>query len=166
MNNTRPANADLSTEVDFIARYFLRRLAKAHRESPTRKPSIQYTNALVETILIFVGFPMLGLASLILIPSIRWAPNTIAKWFGLSPRIGLIILCILSLVVGHWWLGQRLKKYREDRSVYLQFNTEKDTQIAFWQKVSVILVCGIVFPLLAMLVTFGTQVITRAFDLR
>jgi hypothetical protein len=36
----------------------------AHRDSPNRKPSIQYTNALVETILIFVGSPMIALASL------------------------------------------------------------------------------------------------------
>jgi hypothetical protein len=166
MTKTGPANAGLNSDVDFITRYFLRRLAKAHRESPTRSPSIQYTNALVETIYIFVGLPVVGLASLILIPSLRWAPNTIAKWFGLSPRIGLIIMCVMSLVIGHRWLGQRLKKYREDRSVYLQFDTERDTKIAFWQKVSVTVVCAIVLPFLAMLVTFGTQVITRAFDMR
>ena len=86
---------------DFIARYFLRRLAMAHRASPSRKPSIQYTHALLETILIFVGMPMLGLASFVLIPSLRWAPDTIAKWFGFSPRGGLIILYVLSLIIGH-----------------------------------------------------------------
>jgi hypothetical protein len=75
-------------------------------------------------------------------------------------------MCVLSLVIGHWWLGPRLKKYREDRSAYLQFDTERDTRIAFWQKVSATLVCVIVRPFLALLVTFGTQVITRAFDLR
>jgi len=166
MNKSLPIDSTHSERPNFIARYFLRRLAIAHRASPTRKPSIQYTNALLDTILIFVGLPMLGFASLILIPSLRWAPNTIARWFGLSPRLGLLALWILSLLAGHWWLGKQLKKYREDRSEYLQFATEKDAQIAFWQKTAVLLVCGIVLPLLAMFVTFGQQVITKAFDLR
>jgi hypothetical protein len=166
MTDARPSNAEPAGKPDFIARYFLRRLALAHRAAPARKSSIQYLNALLETILIFVGLPMLGLASLILIPSLRWAPNTIANFFGLSPRLGLIILCVLSLVVGHWWLGNRLNKYREDRTVYSQFDTVKDSRIVFWQKFGVSLVCGIVLPLLAMFVTFGTQVITKAFDLQ
>jgi hypothetical protein len=165
VNANKPTGANPMEKPDFIARYFLRRLAIAHRASPTRKLSIQYTNALLETILIFVGLPMLGVASVVLIPSIRWAPNTIAKWFGLSPRVALFVLWILSLVVGYWWLGKRLKKYRQDRSTYMQFASEKDTQIAFWQKVGVLLACGIVLPILALLVTFGTQVFTRAFDL-
>ena len=70
-----PISANAVEKPDFIARYFLRRLAMAYRESPSRKPSIQYTNALLETILIFIGLPMMGLASLVLIPSLRWAPE-------------------------------------------------------------------------------------------
>src|ERR1700722_1539719 len=54
---TLPSKPSGTKRPDFIARYFLRRLAMAHRDSPTRKPSIQYTNALVETILMFVGLP-------------------------------------------------------------------------------------------------------------
>jgi hypothetical protein len=158
-------NPTADEKPDVIARYFLRRLAMAHRDSPSRKPSIQYTNALVETILVFVGMPMIAIASLILIPSIRWAPDTIAKWFGFSPRGGVIILSILSLVVGHIWLGNRFKKYRDDHSAYLQLNSDRDFKIASWQKATVLVACGIILPFLAMLLTFGKQVIARAFEL-
>jgi hypothetical protein len=109
--------------------------------------------------------PMLGIASLILIPSSRWAANTIAKWFGYSPWGGVIIIMILSIAVGHLWIGKRFEKYREDRSVYAQFASEKDSRIVAWQKFIVFVVCAIVLPFLAMYITFGNQVITRAFEL-
>ena len=72
----------------------------------------------------------------------------------------------LSLVVGRWWLGRRLTKYRdEDRAMYSRFDTPQDTRIVFWQKFCVLVLCGIILPLLAMFVTFGAQVFTKAFDL-
>jgi hypothetical protein len=150
---------------DFVTRYFLRRLAIARHRVPTRKSGNQNTDALLETILIFVGVPILGVASLILIPSLRWAPNTIAKWFGYSPWGGVIIICILSVVVGRLWIGKRFEKYREDRFVYTQFASERDARIVAWQRFIVFVVCGIVLPFLAMYITFGNQVITRAFEL-
>jgi hypothetical protein len=96
---------------DFIARYFLRRLAMAHHESPSRKPSIQHINALVDTILVFVGMPVIALASLLLIPSLRWAPQIFPKWTSFS-QLGLaLILWIVSVIIGHIWLGRKFKKY-------------------------------------------------------
>jgi succinate dehydrogenase/fumarate reductase cytochrome b subunit len=166
MKRLTTVDANSSGGPDFIARYFLRRLAMAHRESPSRKPSIQYSNALLETILIFVGLPMLGIASLILIPSLRWAPNTTAKWLSASPWGDVLVVGILSLVVGHLCFGKRFKKYREDRSAYTQFASTRDARIVFWQRFIVFIICAVVLPLLAMLVTFGKQVITRAFDLQ
>lgn len=159
-------SANSIEKPDFIARYFLRRLAMAHRESPSRKPSIQYIIALVETIFIFVGMPMIGLASIVLIPSLRWAPNNLAKWSSIS-HFGLaLILWILSLIVGHIWLGRKFKKYRDGRSAYLQFNSARDAKIAFWQRTVAFFVCAIALPLLVMYITFGNQVITRAFEIR
>jgi hypothetical protein len=145
-----------------IARYFFRRLALAHRVSD--KPSVQYNTALVETILVFVGFPFIGLVSFVLILSLRWAQETVAKWFGLSPRVGMILIVVFALVLGHWLLTKRLAQYRDDRIIYLRFATDSDRRIVFWQKFIVICVCVFVIPFLALLVTFGTQVITRAFD--
>jgi hypothetical protein len=84
-NMTSPSDSTAPDKRDFVTRYFLRRLAIARHRVPTRKLGTQYTDALLETILIFVGLPMLGVASLILIPSLRWAPNTIAKWIAYSP---------------------------------------------------------------------------------
>jgi len=109
------SDAPATDKRDFVTRYFLRRLAIARHRVPTRKLGTQYTDALLETILIFVGLPMLGIASLILIPSLRWAPNTIAKWFGYSPWSGVIFIGILSVAVGRVWIGKRFEKYREDR---------------------------------------------------
>ena len=151
---------------DYIARYFLRRLAKAHRDKPDYTSSALYTNALLETILIFVLAPMAGLASLILIPSLRWSPTGIAKWFGSAPWFNWGMLVVVGFLIGHLWLGKRLRKYRENCSEYLLFDTKRDARIIFWQRFGAFLVCGIIVPLLAMLVTFGPQVITRAFELR
>jgi hypothetical protein len=162
---TLPSDPTATDKHDFVTRYFLRRLAMAHRESPSRKPSIQHTNALVETILVFVGMPVAAVASLILIPSLRWAPQILPKWTSVS-QLGLaLMLWILSVIVGHLWLGRKFKKYRNDRSAYLQFDSARDSKIASWQRTVVFFVCAIVLPLLAMYITFGNQVATRAFEL-
>jgi hypothetical protein len=155
-------NQNSTERLDVIARYFFRRLALAHRDSD--KPSVQYNNALVETILVFVGFPLIGLASFVLILSLRWAPTTIAKWFGMSPRIGMIVIVVFALFAGHWWLGKRFTQYRDDRTIYLRFATDSDQRIVFWQKFTVVVVCALLAPFLSLLMTFGTQVVTRAFE--
>jgi hypothetical protein len=149
---------------DCIARYYLRRLAMAHRESPSRRLSIQHINALVETILVFVGMPVVALASLILIPSLRWAPQIFPTWTSFSQLGFALMLWILSVIIGHIWLGRKLRKYRDDRSAYLEFNSARDARIASWQRTVVFFVCAIVLPLLAMYITFGSEVITKAFN--
>jgi hypothetical protein len=68
------------------------------------------------------------------------------------------------VAIGHLWIGRRFEKYREDRSLCTQFASEKDSRIVAWQRFIVFVVCAIVLPLLAMYITFGNQVITRAFD--
>jgi hypothetical protein len=160
------SNPPAAEKPDWIARYFLRRLAMAHRESPNRKPWIQHNNALVETIIVFVGMPVIAVASLILIRCLRWAPQIFPKWTGFSQLRLSLVLWILSVIIGHIWLGRKFKKYRDDCSAYLQFNSARDSQSASWQRTVVFLVCAIVLPLLAMYITFGNQVITRAFELR
>ena len=162
MKKHLPTNSPTFEQPDLIARYFIRRLALAHRK--WNKPSVQYNNALADTVGVFVAFPLVAFASFILILSLRWAPNTVAKVFGLSPGVGMIMIVVFSMVVGYLWLNGRLKKYREDRSIYLRFATESDRRVVFWQKIIVFVVCAIVIPFLALLVTFGTQVITKAFD--
>jgi hypothetical protein len=151
---TLPSNTTDTERPDFIARYFLRRLAMAHRESPSRKPSIQYTNAFVETILIFVGMPMIGLTSTVLLSSLRWAPQILPKGHGFSRLGAAIIVWTLSVIIGHLWLEPRLKKYREDRSTYSEFASTRDARIVSWQRFIVFNVCAIVLPLLTLFVTF------------
>jgi hypothetical protein len=149
-----PISANPLEKPDFIARYFLRRLAMAHRQSPSRKPSIQYTNAFVETILIFVGMPVIGLTSIALLSSLRWAPQILPKGHGFSQLGVAIIIWTLSVIIGHLWLGPRLKKYREDRSAYSEFASTRDARIVSWQRFIVFIVCAIVLPLLTLFVTF------------
>ena len=113
----------------------------------------------METIAIFVGFPMIALASCILIPNIPRLPRIPAPRFVFA-----ITICALSLPVGHLWLGKKFKKYRADPFPYLQFNSARDRKIASWQKFAMFFVCAIVLPLLATYFTFGNQVITRALE--
>jgi hypothetical protein len=94
-----PSNTTGTERPDFIARYFLRRLAMAHRKRPNRKPRIQYTNALVETILIFVGLPVIGLAGIVMISSLRWAPQILTKGPEIS-QLGLAIYSV-DILCGH-----------------------------------------------------------------
>jgi hypothetical protein len=163
---TSPSDPTATDKRDFVTRYFLRRLAIARHKSPPRTLGTQYTDALLETILIFVSMPMVSALSVVVILSLRWAPNTVAKWFGFSPWGGVAVIGILSVSVGHLWIGRRFKKCREDRSIYTQFASEKDSRIVAWQRFIVFVVGGIVLPFLAMYITFGNQVITRAFELR
>jgi hypothetical protein len=103
-----------------------------------------------------------GLASAVMIASLRWAPSSLVKWFGWSLRGELLILGFLILILGRWRLGKKLNKYRSDQNAYLSYSAETDYRIAFWQKFMVLLICGILVPSVAVIITFGTQVLTRA----
>jgi hypothetical protein len=147
-------SANAADKPDFIARYFLRRLAMAHRHSPSRKSSIQFTNALVDTILVFVGLPILGLLGIVMLSSLRWAPQILMNGPDFSQLSFGITLWIVSLVIGHLWLGPRLKKYKEYNSAYSEFASARDARIVSWQRLIVFVVCAMVLPLLTLFVTF------------
>src|SRR5450631_3779232 len=75
--NTLPIDANSTKRLDIVDRYFLRRLALAHHKSD--KPPVQHMKALMEAILVFVVLPAIAFASLVVSPSLKWTPNTLAK---------------------------------------------------------------------------------------
>jgi hypothetical protein len=145
-----------------VARYFLRRLALAHLKF--NNPSVRYNNALADTIATFVAFPAVAISSFIVILSFRWAPTTVAKWFRISPWAWIAAIVVISMVGGHWALNRQLKCYRDEWAAYLEFARESDKRIVSWQRFISLVLCGLVIPFVALLLAFGTQVITKAFD--
>jgi hypothetical protein len=141
-----------TSRIDLVARYFLRRLAMAHRKYSHVK--VQYANALADTILVFVTAPICGFLGFILILSLRWAPNPITRIFGSAPQVIAIIIAGLSILFGYWLLNNKMKRHLEvDPSCYLEFDNEKDVNVVFLQKLFVLIVSGIVLPTLALFIS-------------
>jgi hypothetical protein len=137
--------------VDLITRYFLRRLAIARRKMPQSSASASYTDALFDVILVVLGLPGVALLSFIGISTIRWwKPAMSSKWPWLSFPVGALGIWALAIIVGHVWLGRRFGKFRNDPTPCLEFASDKDRQIAFWVKFSVVTVCGLVIPWIAI----------------
>ena len=145
-------SADPVEKPDFIARYFLRRLAMAHRASPNRKLSIQYNSAFADTIFLVVCLPMIAFVSVVGLSSLRWAPQIATNGPHIS-RLSLgLVLWTLSVLIGYLWLRPRLKKYKDDRSAFTEFASARDARIASWQRHIAFIVCAIVLPLLTLFV--------------
>lgn len=157
-----PSAQTTSQNLGIVARYFLRRRALIHRKYSGNEPSAQHNRAVLEAILIFVGLPIIGLGSFAGILALRWAPNPLVAAIKLSPYIYLVMLVILSLVIGHLWLAKKLRIYRRDRTVYQQFDSDKDREVIFWQKVTMTVICGVVIPIIAIYIAFGDQGLINA----
>jgi hypothetical protein len=144
--NTLPVDAKRLRTVD---RYFLRRLAMAHRKS--NKPRVQFANALADTIFVFVIIPIAGLINFLLVVNAKHP--VVTKIIGVAPNIGPYALAALAMLVGYVLLNKRMKKHVEqDSTCYLQFCTEKDAEIAFWQRAGAVIIIGIFPAFLALLI--------------
>jgi hypothetical protein len=60
----------------------------------------------------------------------------------------------IAVLAGNAWLGSRFKKYKTNLIPCLEFASEKDRRIAFWQKFRVIMLCGLVAPWLGIAVNY------------
>jgi hypothetical protein len=142
-----------SDEPSALIRYFLRRLAIARRNGYT--PSASYSDAKAETILVFIAAPTGAVLSFILLGSLRWVSQATAAQHPLPGKLVIaLVFTAVSLVVGHFLLDGRLKKYRNNPSSSLNFDTERDRGIVFWQKFVVLVSCGIIIPWLGIAVAF------------
>jgi hypothetical protein len=147
---------------DAIERYFLRRRAINHRDMPNRGLYYQHVDALLETILLFFGAPAMALASAALIIHLKWEPSR-EEWLIRNAGTALFTWGLAVAILGRWWFGKKLSKYLSARTAYVDFGSKVDIRIAAWQKRTVLLLCIIIIPVLSMLFTFGTQVLTKAF---
>ena len=137
--------------MDVITRYFLRRLAISRRELEDASQDASYKDALMEVILVVLGFPSVALLSFVGISTMGWwEPIVSAKWPWLSFKVVGLGLWAVSVILGHQWLGRRFRQYRDDPAPCLEFASDKDRRAAFRLKFSVITVCGLIIPWLGI----------------
>lgn len=144
-----------SESTDFLARYFLRRLAIARNKLKLASPETRYRDALVEVILVAVVMPALGIMNFLGVASMTWwDPIVTARWPWLSVQLAFLIVAAVAVLLGHFWLGDRFKRYKENPMSCLEYASERDRGIAFWQKFSVLVICGLVAPWLGYAVKY------------
>jgi hypothetical protein len=139
--------------MDMITRYFLRRLAISGRKPNRASPSARYRDALVDVILIVLGLPAAGILLFVGLGSMSWwDPIVRTRWPWLGFRVPGLILWVFALIVGHLWLGRRFSRYRDNPTACMDFASESDRRIVFWQKLGMTATCGIVAPCLGIAV--------------
>jgi hypothetical protein len=139
---------------DFITRYFLRRLAIARRKRHIN-PLTPFNDAKVEVILIALAAPLVGMLSFFLVASLRWLTPAEAGRIPLPSKLTqAIVLWVLCYLVGSFWLNRKFRRYRDDPTLSLKFDTASDRQIVFWQKIMIFFMSGILMPMVGSLVAF------------
>ena len=151
MNGDQESNTGIVSGAGVVGRYFLRRLALAHRKS--NKPRVQYANALAETIFVFVGLPIAGFTCFVLVINAKRAPAPILDVLGVALQGGQLFFGVVAMLVGYLLLNKRMKKYvDESPTCYLPFSSDKDARIVFWQRIGALIAFGIVPTFLAIAV--------------
>ncbi|MGH8150182.1 MAG: hypothetical protein ACRETB_09465 [Steroidobacteraceae bacterium] len=160
-----------SIRSDFVTRYFLRRLAAAQRESrgvrgasgarrapgpnlPLTPPgdSRAYGRALSDVMSLFVLVPGIAFFSIGASVCLTVQPALLAAAHAGAPLAAVLLVTFGFVLLGHLALGWRLHRYREDPSAARAFDTDRDREIAFWQKLVVTALFGFVAPLCALAV--------------
>lgn len=142
--------------TDFLTAYFLRRLAIARRNPLYNgNPGAAHWDALLEVILIAVTAPLFAIFSFLLILSLRWlTPSQAAMLPVPSKYVGGIGGWILSVIIGRLLLGRKFKRFLNDPGAALEFDDERDRQVAEGQKIAVLVISGLLIPAIAFLIAF------------
>lgn len=140
-------------QLGWARRYFLRRLALARR-GPKKSEAAMYSDALFELTLVAVLMPCIAVFSCLLITSLKWAPNFGHEHPDFSPKIAALVIGFLAYGIGYAWFRRSFAKLRTMADLWVDFDSEEDRRIAFWQKLMIVSVCGAVVPMLALAVTF------------
>lgn len=154
-----------------MTRYFLRRLAAAQRErrgprgalgsrgtQKARTPlgssgdSGAYTRALSEAMSLFVLMPGIALFSIGASICLTLQPVLLAAAHSGAPLAAVLLVTFALVLLGHLALGWRLRRYRADPSAARAFDTDRDREIAFWQKLVLTALFGFAAPLCALAV--------------
>jgi hypothetical protein len=129
----------------------MRRLATAARKSSDRR--VQYSNALADTVFVFVALPLAGLFAFFVIASAKKHRQLAHIIPHLSSQAQGWIFGLLFMLIGFLVLNRRMKRYvSADPEGYLRFDTERDTDVADWQRLLVFLVCAIAAPVFGLIV--------------
>lgn len=136
--------------LGWMDRYFLRRFALARR-APKSHLATPYSEALFEVTVVAVLAPCMAVFSCVLMTSLKWAPTFAHTHPNFSPRIASLVFASLAIGAGNAWLRWRFRRFPSD--AWADFDTESDRRMIFWQKRIILLVCGAVIPVLAVIVT-------------
>jgi hypothetical protein len=139
----------------YSTRYFLRRLAEARRNPRNANDSVPFTNAIVETTFVFVCAPALATLSVIGTAVLRFFPARVMNSFGVHPGLSIVIVIAVLLFGGQSWFRRRFAAYRKNPAACLDFDSARDREIIFWQRTGVLVICGILIPLLAVIGFLG-----------
>lgn len=145
-----------------MTRYFLRRLAEAQREQrrpagappPSAAPgaSRAYSRALSDAVALFVLMPGIALFSIGASVILTLHPAVPHATPDVSPLLAVLAFTCAVVLLGHVGLGLRLRRYRRDPGAARAFDTDRDREIAFWQRVIVTALCAFIAPLYALAV--------------
>lgn len=69
---------------------------------------------------------------------------------GGSPLVAVLLATCVLVLLGHVGLGLRLRRYRNDPGAARAYDTDRDREIAFWQRVIVTALCAFAVPLCAL----------------
>lgn len=149
-----------SRRSDFVTRYFLRRLAEAQRgerrprgpRPPLEPPAgaRAYSRALSDAVALFVLMPGIAFFSIGASITLTAEPAAFSMAHSSSPLVAVLLVTCLLVLLGHVGLGLRLRRFRGDSSAARAFDTDRDREIAFWQRLIVTALCGFAAPLWAL----------------
>jgi hypothetical protein len=135
--------------MDMVTRYFLRRLAIAREKPKWSSPYAAFSNAVYETMAVFIFFPILGVSALVVLGTrnlMRPAWMIHLPW--MSGRLLGLTVSILVISFGHLYLRAKFKRFENDTTGAAAFATVEDLNAVMKQKTYVVTVCLILAPLL------------------
>jgi hypothetical protein len=135
-----------SDNLDFITRYFLRRLAIARR-NPNNNAGSAFFEAKLEVTLVVIALPLLGLVGFLLLGSLHWiSPAEAARHPLPNKTVAVLTVWGLCTFAGNIWLNRRYARYATDPTLCQEFDSERDREIVGWQRFAVFVICAIVLP--------------------
>jgi hypothetical protein len=109
--------------------------------------------------LIFVLLPIVALISALGIGALHFFTPAQVRAAHIPSKFAVAIaITVLGSVAGNMWLDPRVRTFRENPSQCQYFDSEQDRDAAVTLKVITIVVCGLVVPTLAVVVTFWSHI--------
>jgi hypothetical protein len=140
--------------VGFVTRYYLRRLAAARRRRHGN-PRTPFVDAEGEVALLFLGMPLGGALSFAMTFSLHWLTPEEARDIPMPSKYILSgVILLFCYLFGRLWFDRKFKRYQDDPTPALQFDTERDRRIMARQKLFVLITAGIIMPWLGLVIGF------------